>query len=404
MVSNGPNPEEEADLVRGLEDESFIADPFPVYRQLARWPGWRAPSGYVVFSSYDDVLAILKNPDVFGQEGRAQPSFHVLDPPDHTRLRRLVSRAFTPRSIEHQRADVELLANGLVDEYAGVGQMDVVEDFAKRLPALVISSLLDIPLEDGRRWAYYLDVMAASRGLSHYVTTDQARRRELDERRRAVTREQADLLSDLIAARKGDDSGSDIVSSLLRARDEGDSLTSDEVLFTLLLFLGAGMHTTAGQIGTTLKLLLERPAVLAALRAHPSLIPNATEEALRFEGSLQAEHRIVRVPFELSGARVQAGDRVILVNGAANRDPRIFTDPDVFDIRRPNARDHLTFGRGIHVCLGAALARIEIQVALETLLARLPGLRSAGRPRYQPYDRLRGLAELRVEWDAPRAA
>lgn len=391
--------EEDSRLVELLGSDAFIADPFPVYAELRKRPGWRAPSGYFVFGGYQDVITILKAPDVFGQETRPQPSFHVLDPPDHTRIRRLVSRAFTPRSIERRRESVSGIADRLIDECVDDHEMDLIEQFAKRLPAMVISSLLDIPLEDGRRWEHYLNAMTASRGLAHYLTTDTEHRAQLDETRRKVSREQADFLAALIEERRGGDDRDDIVTQLLRARDEDDALSTDEVLFTLLLFLGAGMHTTAAQIGNTMKLLLERPELVDTLKERPDLLPNALEEALRIEGSLQGEHRLVRKATTLAGLELKVGNRVIIINGSANHDPAVFPQPDEFNIFRDNAREHLTFGWGIHLCLGASLARLELQTGVEKLLGRLPGLRLAGPPVYQPYDRFRALDSLVVRWD-----
>jgi cytochrome P450 len=384
-------------LLEMLASESFIRDPGPVYREFLQRPGWPTPTGYRVFARYDDVLAILRDPGTFGQETRAQPSFHQMDPPEHTRLRRLVSRAFTPRAIDRQREHIDELVDLLLDEVIEAGEMDVVEAFASRLPAMVMSVLLGVPVADGRRWRTYIEVMAAQRGLAHYLDREPGDREARDERRRIVSREQADFLSTLVQERKAN-KGDDVVSALLDARDEDESLTDDEVLFSLLLLIGAGMHTTAGQIGNVLDALLTNPDQLKLVREDPSLIENAVEEGFRLVGALQAEHRVVRVDGQVAGVPLTAGERVLIVNGAANRDPQVFTDPDTFDVRRANAREHLTFGWGVHRCLGAPLAKLEIEISLGRILERLPGLALAGPAELQPYDRLRGLEHLPVRW------
>jgi cytochrome P450 len=390
--------DDDARLCALLGSADFICDPFPVYREFLERPGWRTPTGYRVFSRFEDVLTILRDPATFGQETRAQPSFHQMNPPEHTRLRRLVSRAFTPRAIERQREHITVIVNSLLDEVADAGEMEVVDDFASRLPAMVMSVLLGIPVDDGRRWRSYIEVMVAQRGLAHYLHREPGDRAARDERRRIVSRAQADFLHTLVQERKAH-RGDDVVSSLLDARDEDESLTDDEVLFSLLLLIGAGMHTTAGQFGNMLEALLGHRDQLDLIREDPDLIDNAIEEAFRYNGALQAEHRVVRQDGAVSDVPVRAGEQVLIVNAAANRDPLVFTDPDRFDVRRANARDHLTFGWGIHRCLGAPLAKVELEVGLRVMLERLPGIRLVGTPEQQPYDRLRGLQRLPIRWD-----
>ena len=218
-----------------------------------------------------------------------------------------------------------------------------------------------------------------------------------------VSRQQADFLRTLVQQRKAH-RGDDVVSALLDAREEDESLTDDEILFSLLLLIGAGMHTTGGQFGNLLEALLVHPDQLDLVCGHPDMLDNAIEEAFRYNGALQAEHRVVLRDGVVGDEPVHAGERVLIVNGAANRDPRAFADPDRFDVRRANARDHLTFGWGIHRCLGASLAKIEIEVAMRLMLQRLPGIRLAGPPEQQPYDRLRGLQRLPVRWDITRVS
>jgi cytochrome P450 len=395
--------DDDARLCAMVGSDEFIRDPFPVYREFLDRPGWRTPTGYRVFARFDDVLAILRDPATFGQETRAQPSFHQMDPPEHTRLRRLVSRAFTPRAVERRRDHITQIVGSLLDEVCDAGEMEVIGDFASRLPAMVMSVLLGVPIDDGRRWRNYIEVMVAQRGLAHYLDREPGDREARDERRRIVSRQQADFLRTLVQQRKAH-RGDDVVSALLDAREEDESLTDDEILFSLLLLIGAGMHTTGGQFGNLLEALLVHPDQLDLVCANPDLLDNAIEEAFRYNGALQAEHRVVLRDGVVGDVPVHTGERVLIVNGAANRDPRAFADPDRFDVRRANARDHLTFGWGIHRCLGASLAKIEIEVAMRLMLQRLPGIRLAGPPEQQPYDRLRGLQRLPVRWDVTRVS
>lgn len=195
----------------------------------------------------------------------------------------------------------------------------------------------------------------------------------------------------LVSPRKRDGG---IVSGLFSARENDDSLTETEILYALILLLGAGLHTTSGQLGNTFRAILSRPEVAAELRADPDLVPNAVEEALRFEGALQAEYRVVRKDMEFAGVVVQAGDHLIVVNGAANHDPAMFGNPDEFDIHRENARRHLTFGFGIHHCLGAELARTELVTATRELLSRFPAIELTGHGEQTKWDRWRALSTL----------
>jgi cytochrome P450 len=218
------------------------------------------------------------------------------------------------------------------------------------------------------------------------------------ERAGSAAQETAEYLRGLIAARKTE-RRSDVVSGLLDARVDDDSLTEEEVLYTLVLILGAGLHTTASQLGNLLRCVLTERGALQHLRADPGLVGNAVEEGLRFEGSLQAEYRLVRKAAVVGGVAVTPGEAVLIVNGAANRDPDKFSDPDRFQVGRPNAREHLTFGFGIHRCLGAELARCELQLALGQVVERLGGLRLGGEPVPHGFDRWRGLRSLPLQWN-----
>jgi cytochrome P450 len=189
------------------------------------------------------------------------------------------------------------------------------------------------------------------------------------------------------------------VSALLAAREGEDRLTEEEVLYSLVLVLGGSLHTTASQLGNIFRALFDHPDALAALEADPGLVNGAVEEGLRYDGALQAEYRVCREDARVGDVEVRKGTPLIVVTAAANRDPAQFPEPDKFDIRRPNSLQHLTFGMGIHRCLGAQLAQSELRIAVEALIRRLPGLRLAGVPVQHQYDRWRGLRALPVAWD-----
>ena len=376
-------------------DAEFLRDPYPAYRDFRGAPGWRSPSGYQVFSGYQDVIEILRDHATFGQEGIPYPNFHVLDPPDHTRLRRLVAKPFTQRAANRQEAHIAEIVDELIDEAAERGRMDLMTDFALRLPARVAASMLAVPIEDAGRWNQWLWDIGRFRGRTWY---SHAGGQDDQDAAKAAATDSAEYFRTLIDQRHAT-RGSDIVSGLLDAREGDDRLTDEEILFSLVLLLGGSLHTTASQIGNAVRALFEHPQALADVVADPGLVGGAVDEALRFDGALQAEYRVAKQDAEVGGVRVRAGTPVIIVNAAANRDPSVFPDPDVFDIRRENSGMHLTFGSGIHRCLGAQLARMELVVALTRLTTRLRGLRLDGPPVQHGYDRWRGLSSLPVTWD-----
>ena len=398
MESTGTSMVIEEALIRDLGDPAFKANPYPTYDVLRREPGWRSPAGYRVFARYNDVHEILRQPTVFGQITRPQPSFHVMDPPDHTRLRGLVSRAFTPRSISARDEMITEVATDLLLELKDAGRMEFVSEYAGPFPGRVIARILGVPYENGDRWNDWLNAVRASRGVVRYLAFDPEEVEEKAVTARNEGRKTADHLRRVMEERRSS-LGDDIISRLITAHDGDDALTEDEVLFTLVLLLAAGLHTTTSQFGTILFALLRRPHLIQEIRSDPTLITNAVEEGLRFDGALQAEHRLVQEDATLAGVDLRAGERLMIVVGAANRDPEIFEDPDAFDIHRENAKSHLTFGFGIHRCLGAELARAELRTGLRTVLLGLPDLHLVGDAAYHPYDRFRGLKSLTVEWN-----
>jgi cytochrome P450 len=376
---------------------SFVRNPYPTYHRLREHPGWTSPSGYRVFSSHADVLSILRDPEHFGQEGRSEPTFSRQNPPEHTRLRALVARAFTPRSVGKQREFIHEVVDTILTPLVGHESMDLVTDLARPLPATVITRMLGVPDEDRRLWQPWLDAIGDSRGVTRYLAPDADDLARKQAQAKAAARGTADYLWQLIAERK-ERRGDDVVSSLLGARDGDDSLTDDEILYTLVALLGAGLHTTTGQLGNMIRALLEHPDQLRLLIHNRELLENAIEESLRYDGALQAEHREVRREASVGNVTLRRGERVLILNAAANRDPFVFDCPDTFDIRRDNTRSHLTFGFGIHHCLGAALARTQLQVVLSQMLRRLPGLRLDGAPKQHRFDRWRGLDSLPIAW------
>ncbi|MEU4833025.1 cytochrome P450 [Streptosporangium sp. NPDC023615] len=290
------------------------------------------------------------------------------DPPDHTRLRRLLSRAFTPRRTESLRPRIQEIADGLVDAMAGRERADLLDEYAFPLPIVVICELLGIPAgdrDDFRAWSTTL--------VSAALTEEDVRRRS------AANRDIHAYFAEIIAARRAEPRD-DMVSALVSARDERELLSEPELISALTLLLVAGHETTVNLIGNGVLALLTHPGQLRLLRERPELLPSAIEEFLRYEGPVErATLRFAAEDMEIGGVAVPRGSVVHVALGAADRDPRAFTAPDVLDITRAD-NHHLAFGHGIHFCLGAHLARLEGRIAFETLLRRLPGLRLACAP------------------------
>jgi cytochrome P450 len=290
-----------------------------------------------------------------------------LDPPEHTRLRRLVVKAFTVRRVEQLRTRAEQIAGELLDEMLKAGPpVDLVQSFAVPLPSLMICELLGVPYADRDEFQEWVGAFMAVTALTF-------------EQRNARLGKLAGYLAELAEQRRETPSD-DLLGALVVARDEGDRLTEDELIQLTLLLLAAGYESTASQIANFAYALLTHPDQLALLRARPELMPKAVEELMRWVPLLataDALPRYVLRDVQLSGGTVPAGDPVLLAKHVANRDPRAFEDPDRLDITRESKKGHLGFGHGIHHCLGAPLARMDMQVALTALLDRLPDLRLA---------------------------
>jgi cytochrome P450 len=312
------------------------------------------------------------------------------DPPDHIRLRALVSKAFTPRVVETLRPRVQAITDRLLYRVAGAGRMDVIEDLAYPLPVTVISELLGVPVGDNdlvKGWSR--DVARALDAIALPVGPD------VIERGRHASDEMTAYFRSLLEERRRRP-GPDLLSGLVEAEEAGDRLTEMELLATCILLYVAGHETTVNLIGNGVLALLRHPAEWRRLRDGPALLPGAVEELLRYDGPVQRTGRMAARDAEISGVAIPAGTLVLGLVGAANRDPAQFVEPDRLDVTRDEPR-HLAFGSGIHYCLGAPLARLEAQVAIGTVLRRFPGLAlDVERPAWRPSSTLRGLEALPV--------
>ncbi|MFD3453808.1 cytochrome P450 [Streptomyces sp. NPDC058691] len=389
----------------------FVADPYPAYSRL-RAEGrahWFEPSGQWLIPHYADVSALLRDRRLgrtylhrFTHEdfGRTPPPpehepFTVLngnglldlEAPDHTRIRRLVSKAFTPRTVERLTPTVQRLASELVERLVAEGGGDLIAAVAEPLPVAVIAEMLGIPAGDRhllRPWS--ADIV----GMFELNPTEEAARRAV---RASV--EFSEYLRELIAERRKAP-GEDLISALIAAHDEGDRLSEQEMISTCVLLLNAGHEATVNTTGNGWWTLFRHPEQLAALRAAPEeLLPTAIEELLRFDTPLQMFERWVLDDIEVGGTVIPRGSEVALLFGSANRDPERFPDPDRLDLTRPD-NPHITFGAGIHYCLGAPLARIELAASFSALLRTAPRLELVAEPGWNEGYVIRGLRELRV--------
>lgn len=327
------------------------------------------------------------------QPGAVQPFLDIIsnwmlfrDPPDHTRLRGLVNKAFTPRRVERMRARVEAMAAELIDKVRTRSEWDVIESYALPLPSAVIAELLGIPPADRQRFHAWTWPIARAIDVDAY--SDEGILRAAAD----ATGQVVAYLREIVAERRRAPAD-DLISALVAAEDHGSQLDEEELLSLCVLLLGSGHETTVGLIGLSVYLLLTHPEELAALRAEPDLAASAVEEVLRYESPVQTTRRIAFEDVALDGHLIRRGQHVTVWLAAANRDPEAFPDPDRFDIRR-GARG-LTFSQGIHYCVGAPLARMEGEVALRTLLAALPDL-SLERAEWSDSTLFRGFASLHV--------
>ena len=382
---------------------AFLAEPYPVYARLREEaPIVFLPPRWVV-SRYDDVVTVLRHPE-FGRSGFDGVMFGAfgpgplydafsrwmlfLDAPDHTRLRSLATKAFTPRAVERLRAEVQRLVDDRLDELEANGGGDLIATLAYPLPVMVICALLGVPDED------HAEFRAWSDGLGRALQVTSATPEIVADGNRAAE-QVTEYFRGLVAEHRAHPRD-DLLGALIAAEDEGGKLSEDELLAMCSLLYLAGHETTVNLIGNGTLALLRHPDQLERLRAEPALIPNAIEELLRYDGSVQVTSRLTKAPVRLGGVDIPAGQLVVCLLGAANRDPARFPDPDRLDVARQDVH-HLTFGGGVHYCLGAALARLEGQIALGTLVRRFPHLRLAGDElEWRPNATLRGLKALPV--------
>jgi cytochrome P450 len=350
-------------------DPETRRNPYPSYAALRRdHPVYRIEAmGAYAISRYDDVARVLMHPELFSSrgmgdvtvQGRRTSMMIGVDPPDHTRLRNLVNRSFTPKMVADLEPRIRELTNELLDRVAGAGRMDLIGDLAVPLPVTIIAQILGVDPahnEDFKRWSDH--VVQERSGLP--VEDQQAVERDMEafqdyfiravEERRARPRE-------------------DMISALVLAHEEQGALSSDEVLAFIALLLIAGNETTTNLLGNAMIALLDHPYELAEVRADPSLVPSLVEEALRYDAPVQFLFRLATQDTEIAGTPVPQGAPVLPIFASANRDDRRYPDGDRFDVTR-DAQGHLAFGHGIHFCLGAPLARLEGRIALEGLLAR----------------------------------
>jgi cytochrome P450 len=387
-------------------DPAFVADPYPTYRQLrAEDPVHHSPLGFWVLTRYEDVVAALRDPRlakeaiaafVAARFGAPVPimglSMLDRDPPDHTRLRSLVSKAFTPRVVEGLRPRIQQIVDGLLDRVRDAGSMDLIEEFAYPIPVNVICEMLGVPVEDHERFkGWSLDI---ARGLDSILLPPDS---EVPKRSVASRHALADYFRELIARRRASPRA-DLLSGLIAAEEAGDKLSENELLATCILLLIAGHETTVNLIGNGTLALLRHPDELQRLRDTPALIGSAVEELLRFDGPVQRTARIPSEDVVIDGHKIAKGEMVMPFIGAADRDPAQFPDPDRLDITRTDNR-HIAFGWGIHFCLGAPLARVEGQIAINTLVQRFPKLALATEsPEFRQSLTLRGLKSLPVRF------
>ena len=386
-------------------DPEFLADPYPTYHRLRdEDPVHHSPMDFWVLTRYEDVAAVLRDPRfikepivsmVAARFGVSVPpgvglSMLDRDPPDHTRLRSLVSKAFTPRVVDGLRPRIQKMVDELITRAEAVGTMDLIEEFAYPIPVNVICEMLGVPVEDHERFkGWSLDI---ARGLDSVWLPPES---EIPKRSGAARHAIGDYMRGLIGERRASPRA-DLLSALIAAEEAGDRLSEDELIATCILLLIAGHETTVNLIGNGTLALLRHPEELRRLRETPGLITSAVEELLRYDGPVQRTARITSTAVTIGGRTIPKGEMVMPFIGAADRDPSQFPDPDRLDLGRADNR-HIAFGWGIHFCLGAPLARVEGQIAIDTLVRRLPRLALVNdEPEHRQSLTLRGLKALPV--------
>ncbi len=408
-----PDPVHER-LLEMLRAPGFVTDPYPFYDcLLENAPIWPTPDGNVIFGRYEPCR-YARRFEVRDFGGRASRndlrrewvqynSLIGCDPPDHTRLRAILNdAAFTAPAVKALQEKLDRFTHDLMDKIVTRGEMDLMADFAKPLPTYVITELLGIPYESKAEWEPWANQIHSATAKPMFL-----REQKLEAAKHiaaAVTagKEEAAWFADVIKERrKKGYRANDVITALCDAQDKGE-LSEEQVLGTLVLVIGGGHHTTVNLIGNGMLALFRNPDQMKLLRETPDLLENAIEEMLRYDPPLQTggggavEREIV-----LDGVLIEEGTLVSTIIGSANRDPLMFERPKSFDVRRENAKRHLSFGYGSHFCLGSFLARAEGVTAFHALLNRLPNLRLLDEdPPFEEMYNLRGLASMKVAWDA----
>jgi cytochrome P450 len=388
----------------------LLDDPYPVYHRLrAEDPVHRSPLGLYVITRYSDVSSVLRDKrfgkDFVGQATQRhgaqildEPVYRSMrhwmltqNPPDHTRLRGLVVQAFTARRVEDMRPRIQQIVDATLDRIEARGHADLIADFAFRLPVTVICEMLGIPRDHHEMF------LTGARESGRLLDPVPLSRAELDAANAHNLAAAAYFQQLFELCRR--EPGEDLTTRLVQAEEQGIRLTNEELTANIILLFGAGHETTVNLIGNGLLALHRNPNQLALLREDPSLTPNAIEELLRYDSSVQGTGRTALEDVEVGGTVIRKGEAVLCLLGAANRDPAVYPEPDRLDITRGNIRP-LSFGGGIHFCLGAQLARIEGEIAIASLLRRLPNLAidNPEHPNWRQSFVLRGLMELPASW------
>lgn len=392
-------------------DPQFRADPYPFYDRLrTEEPVHVSPLGYTVLTRYDDVSRALRGTEFARDieantppptdpvrlrrreqlqrrrdEGRGAKTILNLDPPDHTRLRRLVTLAFTPSAIERLRPRIQQLVDEVLDRAADRGTIELVDELAFPVPFQVISDLLDLPTDrsdEVREWSQHLTA-----SLEPTATEESLELADL------ASAQMGDYLRELIEHRRHH-LGDDLLSALLMVEEAGDRLSMVELVSFVTLLYVAGHETTVNLIGNGTLALLRHPGELRKWSVDPSLSANAVDELLRYDGPVQQTVRVPTEQVQFGDVTVAPGSMLMTVLGAANHDPDMFDDPHTLRLDRPNANRHLALAAGAHYCLGASLAKLEAQIAIGTLIQRFPDVHLAGTPTWRDRLTIRGVDHL----------
>jgi hypothetical protein len=371
-----------------LVSEQFLKDPYPALRRLREEDPvhWSDAIGGWVLTRYDDIVASFKDTDHFSNEGRLARAVEHLtpgsrlklktfedhyrtkgllhsDPPDHTRLRALVTRAFTPRTVEAMQPRVRAIANELLNNVEPSGRMDVIRDLAVTLPITVLAEIMGMPPEEKLLVKGWADALLAFQGVNN------PSEKILESAQKTLVELKA-YLADLVRAKRRKP-GTDLLSQLVGAESEGEKLSESELINTAITLLVAGHETSTSLIGNGIYTLLHNEGEWRLLQKDPSLLPSAIEEILRYESPVSRQPRLMKQDAEIGARRLRQGQMLFQMLNAANRDPGYFPEPDLFDIRRQKNR-HIAFGFGIHFCVGALLARTEAPLVFQLIIERFP--------------------------------